>query len=240
MIRVLLNIKHRLPFLWRVVERLNALLFILLHRKRVMANANSCIESYKLDSFNFRLLDELDARSLSEFLKRQPEVRTEFFKPHGFDLYSVIRQAKNPAFLMFGVFRRKDLVGYFFLRCFWNQKAFVGRIIDQDWEGQGIGRVMNNILYNTAWESGFKCLTTISKHNQSVIRSHVNNPTSHILGHLPNGYMLVEMVRPDQRSTGTRVRDGVSIKSVPHTDHASQLSHELIKDQRCLTRRRSP
>ncbi len=206
MIRLLLKIKHRLPFLWRGIEQVNSLLFLILHSRRVMANARACLDRYQLDGFSFRLLTQADSAALSAFLTRQPAARMEFFKPHGFDLQSVTRKAKDPAFLMFGTFRDEALVGYFFLRCFWNRKSFVGRAIDQDWEGQGIGRVMNQILYNTAWGAGFKCLTTISKHNHSVIRSHANNPTSRIIGDLANDYMLVEMVPPDQKGTGTPVR----------------------------------
>lgn len=206
MIRLLLKIKHRLPFLWRGIEQVNSLLFLILHRRRIMANSRACLDRYQLDGFSFRLLTQADSAALSAFLTRQPAARMEFFKPHGFDLQSVTRKAKDPAFLMFGTFRDEALVGYFFLRCFWNRKSFVGRAIDQDWEGQGIGRVMNQILYNTAWGAGFKCLTTISKHNHSVIRSHANNPTSRIIGDLANDYMLVEMVPPDQKGTGTPVR----------------------------------
>ncbi len=212
MIRLLLKIKHRLPFLWRGIERVNSLLFLILHSRRLMSNARACLEHYRLEGFSFRLLTPADGAALSAFLTRQPAARMEFFKPHGFDLQSVMRRAKDPAFIMFGTFRDEALVGYFFLRCFWNRKAFVGRAIDEEWEGQGIGRVMNQILYNTAWESRFRCLTTISKHNHSVIRSHANNPGSRIIGDLANDYMLVEMVSPGQQSAGTPVCDRVGVE----------------------------
>ena len=211
MIRILLKIKHRLPFLWRGIEKVNSLLFLMLHSRRIMSNARTCLDSYRLDGFTFRVLNSTDSAAVSAFLSRQPAARMEFFKPHGFDVQSVTRRAKDPAFIMFGTFRDEALVGYFFLRCFWNRKSFVGRAIDKDWEGQGIGRVMNQLLYNTAWESGFKCLTTISKHNHSVIRSHANNPTSRVIGDLPNDYMLVEMVPHNRQSAGTPVRDRVAV-----------------------------
>lgn len=206
MIGLLLKIKHRLPFVWRGIERLNGVLFVMLHRRRVMASARACLGRYRLDGLTFRLLALADGPALSDFLTRQPAARTEFFKPHGFDAASVARQARNPAFMMFGVFREEALVGYFFLRCFWNRRAFVGRIIDQGWDGRGIGRVMNSILYNTAWDSGFRCMTTISRHNRAVVRSHANNSASHVLGDLPGDYMLVEMMRPDGKVAGVPVR----------------------------------
>lgn len=203
MIGLLLKLKHRLPFVWRGIEVSNSVLFGLMHSRQITASARRCLETNMLDGFRFCLLDDGHSHDVSEFLSRQPENRTEFFKPHSFDLQTVSRLARDPAFLMFGAFRDDALVGYFFLRCFWNKKCFVGRFIDQDWEGRGIGRVMNDILYNTAWNTGFRCMTTISRHNHAVIRSHANNPSSHVLGDLPNDYMLVELVRPGSGKSGT-------------------------------------
>ena len=73
MIGLLLKIKRRLPFIWRGVERVNTLLFRLLHSKRIMANANGCLERHTLEGFTFRLLDASDSQRLSDFLIRQPE-----------------------------------------------------------------------------------------------------------------------------------------------------------------------
>lgn len=212
MISVLLKIKHHAPSLWRRIEQVNSFLFRILRHQQIMANANACLKSYRLSGFSFRPLTQADTNVLSYFLKRQTAMRMEFFKPHGFDVESVARQTKDPAFIMFGAFHDETLVGYFFLRCFWNRKSFIGRVIDKDWEGRGIGRVMNQILYNTAWNSDFKCLTTISKHNHSVIRSHANNPTSRMLAELPNDYMLVELVHPEHQSEGQPLRDRLNIR----------------------------
>lgn len=212
MIGILLKIKHRLPFIWRGIEVSNSHLFRLLHSRRITANAKRCLEASELDGFRFCLLEDKHSYDVSEFLSTQPENRTEFFRPHGFDLKTVSRLARDPAFVMFGAFRHDELVGYFFLRCFWNKKCFVGRFIDQGWEGQGIGRFMNNILYNTAWNSGFRCMTTISRHNHAVMRSHAKNPSLRILRYLPNDYMLVELVRSDSRMSGTAaVRDRLGV-----------------------------
>lgn len=98
----------------------------------------------------------------------------------------------DPAFLMFGAYSEQGMVGYFFLRCFWNRKCFVGRLIDEPFEGQGIGRVMNQIMYHTAWWSGFRCMTTVSKHNNAIMRSHERNPHARFRQPLPNDYLLIE------------------------------------------------
>ncbi len=192
--RVLLFIKHRLPWLWTLVDRLNARLFRLLHRKRMAVQVDRAFSEFHLEGFEYRPLSAGDLSSLAELLERQGQKRLRYFQPHGFDRASLSTMHVHPAFLMFGVFRDQILVGYFFLRCFWNRKCFVGRLIDRDHEGQGIGRVMNQIMYHIAWRSGFRCMTTISRDNQSIMRSHLNNPHARVLGPLANGYLLVEFV----------------------------------------------
>ena len=198
--RILLFIKHRLPWLWVVVDWTNARLFSLLHSRRMEAESVEAFAEFNLHGFRFAPLQSCDMRSLESLLSRQGENRLRYFQPHGFDRKSLARMLKNPAFLMFGAFHDKSLVGYFFLRCFWNRKCFVGRLIDQPYEGQGIGRVMNKIMYHIAWRSGFRCMTTISKENQQVIRSHRNNPHAHVIGELSNGYIWVEFLEMPARS----------------------------------------
>lgn len=212
MINLLLKIKHHVPFLWRAIEHVNIVLFLLLHGKRVASKSQDCLALYQLAGFTFRKLQAEDISALSAFLTRQPEERVEFFRPHGFDLESVAHKAQDPSFLMFGAFREQELVGYFFLRCFWNRKSFIGRILDKDWEGKGIGRTMNLILYNTAWNSRFQCLTTISKDNIAVIRSHANNPSSFVVRNLANGYMLIEMVSPESVSSMARKQVRIKVR----------------------------
>jgi len=196
MTRLLLFIKHRLPLLWHGIDWLNALLFRLLHGDRMHGKSAQCLQEFNLDGFRFRSLTHDDLDALFDLLHRQREGRLDYFKPHGFDRQSLARAWRNPAFLMFGAFSDELLVGYFFLRCFWNRKCFVGRLIDEPYEQKGIGRVMNQILYNTAWRSEFRCLTTISKNNALVMRSHANNPTVRVLEELPNDYLFVEFVQP--------------------------------------------
>ena len=197
MTRLLLFIKHRLPFIWRGVDWLNAVLFRLLHRDRLHREAAGCFREFALDAYRFRALTAADLDGLAGLVDRQQPERLDYFKPHGFDRKSLERVARNPSILMFGVFSGDLLVGYFFLRCFWNRKCFVGRLIDEPHERKGIGRVMNQILYNTAWRSRFRCLTTVSKHNALVMRSHANNPTFRVLKELPNDYLFVEFVQTD-------------------------------------------
>ena len=209
MARLLLFIKHRLPFLWQWVELLNSLLFRAFHGDRLRKAAAVCLEECQLGGYTFRLLGAGDAPLLSGFLNRQDEARVRYFRAHEFDQRSVERVLAAPAFLAFGVFADGELVGYFFLRCFWNRKCFVGRIIDDNHEGRGIGRVMNQVMYHAAWRSGFRCMTTISRNNKSIMRAHRGNPHARVVKDLANDYILVEFVEHSASQCLTQGRAAV-------------------------------
>lgn len=194
LVKILLYIKHHFSFLWQIIEWLNAFLFQLLHARRFKKVITGVNEKFSTGSFSFRVLEHEDLKALHTLINSQASGRLDYFKPHGFDRKSLKKIFRNPSFLMMGAFKGEQLVGYFFLRCFWNRKCFVGRLIDEPFEGKGIGRVMNNIMYNIAWESGFHCMSTISKNNHLVMKSHANNPSMKVLKELDNDYLLVEFV----------------------------------------------
>lgn len=194
--RILIYIKHHFNILWFLIEKANAFLFRIFYNKRFHLIADKIITTYTLPGYQFRKLAKSELPKLEELLLKQSETRITYFNPHDFHLRGLQRILKNPAFLMMGVFDEEKLVGYFFLRCFWNKKCFVGRLIDEPCEGKGIGRVMNNIMYNIAWEIGFKCLSTISKNNNLVMHAHRNNSAMNVLKELDNDYLLVEFIKP--------------------------------------------
>ncbi len=198
--RVLLFIKHRMPWLWSLVDWLNARLYSLLHRKRMAAQRDRAFEEFRLEGFEFKALADMDIEQLESLLERQGPERLRYFQPHDFDQSSLQRMLSSSSFLMFGVFHKNALVGYFFLRCFWNRKCFVGRLIDKPFERQGIGRVMNQIMYHIAWRSGFRCMTTVSRNNRGIMRSHERNPHARVIGRLANDYLLIEFVTKSKKA----------------------------------------
>ena len=195
MVKILLYIKHHLSFLWQLIEWLNAFLFNILHRKRFKRVLPEVIKYYGLPGFSFRQLAANELPALHTLINKQGPGRLDYFKPHGFDLASLQKVYKNPSFIMMGAFEGPHLVGYFFLRCFWNRKCFVGRLIDEPYERRGIGRVMNSIMYNTGWNAGFRVLSTISKNNHLVMKSHANNPLMVVLKELDNDFLFVEFIK---------------------------------------------
>lgn len=196
--KLLIYIKHSFPGIWRIIEKFNNVLFKLLFGNRFKWISQQVIGNYTMPGFTFRKIDSNDLAALNMLVNKQDPQRLAFFKPHGFDEQSLIRTFRNPSFLMMGVFDGTHMVAYFFLRCFWNKKCFVGRLIDEPFEGKGIGRIMNQIMYNIGWQMNFRVLSTISKNNHWVMKSHAGNASMVVRKELANDYLLVEFVRPAQ------------------------------------------
>jgi hypothetical protein len=198
MIKLLIALKKRLPFIWRFVEYINGLIFRVLFYKRLKRNAAKVLQDYTKEKFTYRFLAQNDLQALNELLQGQNQEQFRFFKPHKFDLKTLKRLFKNPSFFMFGVFNNNKLIGYFFLRCFANKKSFIGRLVDANYQGQGLGKIMGKILYQIAWSSGFRIFSTISIDNVASFNSHKANQNLKIVKELSDNYYLVEFVKSNQ------------------------------------------
>jgi hypothetical protein len=194
--KLLIFIKHRLPQLWSLIDKINLFVFTVRFGETFNNNTNKVMKMFELSPYVFRELVLSDLPQLKSLIQRQPKSRLKYFNPHKFDEKSLKNVFKNTSFVKMGVFFQDELVGYFFLRCFANKQCFVGRLIDEPYEGKGIGRIMNEIMYNIGWESGFQVMSTISKNNKWVMRSHANNKTMKIVKELDDDFLLVEFLKP--------------------------------------------
>ena len=199
--RILIFIKHHLQFLWKLIELANSYVFHLLFGRRMRDVAERITRETPGDEFIYRELNPSDIDSLHTLLDSQLQDDLRYFNPHGFDRNSLASQMKNRAFLMMGAFDKDKLIGYFFLRFFANRKCFVGRLIDKNYRGKGVGRTMNRIMYGIAWQINFRCLSTVSTNNKSVMKAHAGNTNMKILKKLDNDYLLVEFVRNAQATS---------------------------------------
>lgn len=197
--RILLYIKHNFKFIWRLIDLTNGHIFRLLYSRRINAANEVTLSQYFLEGYKFRRLNKSDLISLFDLFDREKKEYLKYFQPHGFDKTSLIRTFLNRSIIMMGVFEDNKLIGYFFLRCFINRKCFVGRYVSEDYRGKGIGLIMNQIMYNTAWKSGFRCLSTISKKNKLVVSAHAHNKNMKLIRELENDYLIVEFVCNDKQ-----------------------------------------
>jgi RimJ/RimL family protein N-acetyltransferase len=195
--RVLLYIKHNLRFIWSIIEWINDRIFSILYGSELEKVQPEAFKKFTLPPYSSRQLRIDDTDALFRFIQDQDKSDLKYFNAHRFDLISIKKQFKRRSFLPMGIFDGEKLAGYFFLRFFANRKCFVGRFIDKKFRGRGIGNLMNDIMYETAWAMGFRCMSTISKNNTSVMKAHSKNHRMIILRNLKNDYMLVEFVRED-------------------------------------------
>lgn len=191
----MLFIKHNFKFIWKIIEWGNGIVFSKIYGTKMEHTLPHVLQENIKPPLKFRRLNLADADKLFKLIKSQETIDLKYFKPHGFDINSIRRQFRIRSFLMMGVFDKNEMIGYFFLRFFANRTCFVGRIIDKNFRGQGIGHVMNDIMYETAWRMKFRCLSSISRKNESVMRAHARNRKMIILKELKNNYILVEFLQ---------------------------------------------
>lgn len=195
MIRILLFIKHKCGFIWAITEWFNSLLFGILYSKKLnllqgrldAVNSNS---AYKVE-----LLGKEDMQPLATFFAKQPEEYFSFFKPHKFDYKSLLRKNREKSFIMIGVREGDAIIGYGFLRCFFNGKSFRGKMVDIEHQGKGIAKQLGVAMTIMAEVLNLKLYATISKDNVKSISSSraVNN--IHVIKELPDNYIYVEYLK---------------------------------------------
>jgi hypothetical protein len=199
MIKLLIQLKKRLPFIWHFVEYINGVLFKSFFEARIRKNADVILKEFKNEEFSYRFLNVDDLISLHDLFVKQNQEQFRYFKPHDFDLATIKRLYKNPAFLMLGVFDNQRMVGYFFLRCFLNKKSFTGRIVDEQYQGKGIAKRMGKILHKTAWLSNFRVFGTASRDNFKSISSYKSINNFKIIKELDNNYIYFEYLQTEEK-----------------------------------------
>ena len=195
MIQFFRLIKQNIPYLWYLIEYVNGIIINIRYGKNI-SKATQEFGYYKSSKhYIYRPLTKTDLSSLANLLASQPTDFDHYFKPHGFDLKSLSRQIRNKSFLMLGVFKDEQIIGYFFIRFFINKKAFRGKMVDSTHQGQGIAKRMGIIMTNIAFNAGFRLFATISKANLSSIASSKAVNSIQIIEELPGDYIYVEYTR---------------------------------------------
>ena len=199
-------IKERFGFIWDMVEWGNATAFSLMKSsamKKIPSVLKECSEKYEI-----KLADVADVDGLVQFFANQPEEAFTFFKPHEFDAKAMKKVVKNKAFLTFVVLSNdndnlsnlsnssepKQIVGYFFLRCFENGKAFRGKMVDKDHQGRGIAKLMGVAMTKVATTLGVRMFGSISPENYASLVSAKASNEIKIHKTLENGYYYIEFL----------------------------------------------
>lgn len=181
--------KHIKP-VWSVVEGVNACLFKLRYGGR-LKRLSEVISAYP----GVCSVVKEDAVDLAAFFSNQPEGAYDYFKPHKFDEKALARLAKNPSMLMYVVKDADVIVGYFFLRCFFMGKSYLGKMVDVNHQGKGIGQKMCSCAMDIASSLGVRMFESISKDNPSSLLSSQKVLETKVIKELDNGYLYIEDIR---------------------------------------------
>lgn len=190
-------IKERFGFIWDMVEWANATAFSLMKSsamKKIPSVLTECSDKYEI-----RVAEVSDVDGLVEFFAKQPEEAFTFFKPHEFDAKAVKKVVKNKAFMTFVVVDGGEIVGYFFLRCFVNGKAFLGKMVDKDHQGRGIAKLMGVAMTKVATTLGVRMFGSISPENYASLASAKASNEVKIHKTLENGYYYIEFLPKEEK-----------------------------------------
>lgn len=186
-------LRDHLPLIWDFVDWLNGVLFTWRYGRKMKAlpeMLDAVAGEYKIVEFtSFQTTD------LEKFFATQPEDCFKYFKPHGFDAKSLRKLQRNKAFLAYIVKDGDSLVGYFFLRSFFLGKAYLGKMVDHDHQGKGIGKMMCLCAMDIASALGLRMFETISKDNLSSLYSTQNVLETRIVEEMPVNYLMIEDLR---------------------------------------------
>jgi L-amino acid N-acyltransferase YncA len=182
-----------LPLVWQFVELLNSFFFSVRYR-RGLSSINDVLILYQ-DDYSVRLAELGDVDRLVTFFNDQPDEAFKFFNPHPFDAKTIARLIKNKAYLLFVVLKEEQIVGYFFLRCFFVGKAFLGKMVDANAQGKGIGTQMCLCAMDVAQTLGIRMFETISKENIASLRSTEKVLDVRIVEEMENNYLYIEDLR---------------------------------------------
>ena len=88
----------------------------------------------------------------------------------------------------------KQIVGYFFLRCFVNGKAFRGKMVDKDYQGRAIAKLIGLAMTKVATTLGVRMFGSISTENYASLSSSKASNEVKIHKTLENGYYYIEFL----------------------------------------------
>lgn len=184
------TIQSKLPFIWNGIEGVNSVLFLVKYGEK-LKSITPILDSF-YGEYTLSEVQEKDVFPLKEFFAAQPEQAFSYFKPHEFDEKSLRRLVRRKSQLMLVAKQDNQIVGYAFLRCFFNNKCFRGKIVDYRHRGKGIAVLLGKATTAISQSLGIRMFGTISKNNISSMASSEASNTIKIVEELPDDYLYIE------------------------------------------------
>lgn len=162
-------VRDKMPLMWVLVERTNAVLFRIRYASRLKQIEPEAFQMAK--PYEMQPIAAIPTEELVAFFHRQPEDLYRWFTPHGFEYADVARLQQNASFLAYVLKRDNQIIGYFFLRSYFNGECYFGRLVDHPCMGQGIGTLINKVSFYIAESLHMESFQTIANGNIASIKS---------------------------------------------------------------------
>jgi len=138
---------------------------------------------------------DIPTEELVAFFHRQPKELYRWFTPHGFEAKDVEQLQRNASFLAYVLKQNNQIVGYFFLRCYFNEECYFGRLVDFQHTSSGIGTLINKVSFFISESLHMQSFQTIAKGNIASIKSCERAYRLQPIKTLANGDILYKNVK---------------------------------------------
>lgn len=178
-------------WIWDLAEAVNSLAFKVRYASQLKQVPQVLVKN-STEKVQLRVAALEDAGAMAVFFSKQPEEDFTFFRPHAFDAESLKVLLKRTSFMMFVAECDHEIVGYFFLRSFVHGQSYLGKMVDHEHQGQGIGKLMCKAAMDVALTLGLRMFESINKENMASMRSTGSVLKQVILQELEHGDLLIE------------------------------------------------
>lgn len=183
-------LQDKVSCIWSFIEWGNSVLFVLRYRKKLKC-IPLILKRYGV-FYQLRQAGSNDIDGLIKFFESQPQESYKYFKPHKFDVKTIQKLIERRSYLFFVVLDNQRIIGYYFLRCFFMGKSYLGKLVDDGYRGKGIGQLMCISAMEIASSIGLHMYETISKDNMASLYSSSKVLDVRIIEEMDNNYIYVE------------------------------------------------
>lgn len=179
-------LRDRCSWIWDGIELLNSYLFYMRYGRR-LKGIEDILRKYQ-GRYNVVILHKEDTPMAVDFFKRQPEEAFRFFRPHEFNERTLRKLERSRSFLTYLVKEDKEIVGYFFLRCYFIGKAFRGYLVDYKHRNMGISKLTAKVMTDITEQIGIPSFGTVAPENIASMKSQ----NAKVIKQLENGDYYVK------------------------------------------------
>lgn len=185
---MLYELAHKLqkgfPWIWDGIEILNSWLFSL--RIAGKGSLDRCLTD------GVRIVGKKDTRRLYEFFARQPEESYRWFCPHAFDEKTLSSLLQRKSYIIYVLEEDGMIIGYAFLRCFFNGKCFLGKMVDIQHQGKGVCTKLCVVGMMMAETLGLRMFESINRENIGSMKASQKACDVIVVEELEDGDVLIE------------------------------------------------